>query len=130
MDIPDDYLFTDEHEWARDEGDGTVTVGITEQAEDMLGDVVYVELPREGDSVEAGGEFGFIESVKAAEELFSPVSGDIVDVNESLLDAPEQVNESPYEDGWMVRVEADAPEELDELMGAEAYADFVQAESH
>ncbi len=128
MEIPDDYLFTDEHEWARKEGDGTVAIGITEHAQDLLGDVVYVELPRVGDPVEAGHDFGVIESVKTASELYAPVSGEVTGVHEDLIDTPEWVNESPYEDGWMIRVEVEDTDEFDELMDANAYAEFVKEE--
>lgn len=125
MDIIDDYLYTDEHEWARDDGDGIVTVGITDHAQDLLGDVVYVELPIDGDEVEARDDFGVIESVKTASDLYSPITGTVVEINEDLLDAPELVNQSPYDDGWMIRVELDDPSELDELMDADAYEEFV-----
>lgn len=125
MNIPSDYFFTEEHEWARDDGDNVVTVGISDHAQDLLGDVVYVELPVEGDAVEAQLDFGVIESVKTASDLYSPVSGQIVEVNEDLMDAPELVNKSPYGEGWMIRVELDDPSELEGLMDAEAYEDFV-----
>lgn len=128
MSTPDDYLFTDEHEWAREEDDGTVTVGISEHAQDLLGDVVFIELPEEGDEVESGVDFGVIESVKTASELYSPVTGEVVEVHVDLLDAPEWVNESPYEDGWMIRVDPEDPSELDDLMDADAYDEFVLEE--
>lgn len=125
MSTPEDYLFTDEHEWAREEDNGTVTVGITEHAQELLGDVVFIELPHEGDTVEAGVDFGVIESVKTASELYSPVAGEIVEVHEDLLDAPEWVNESPYEKGWMIRVDPEDSSELDGLMEADEYDEFV-----
>jgi len=124
MSTPSDYYFTDEHEWATSEN-GVATVGISEHAQDLLGDVVFVELPGPGDTFEAGEEFGVIESVKTASELYTPVSGEVVEVNEKLHDAPELVNESPYEDGWMITVELEDPGEFDELMDAEAYDEFV-----
>ncbi|MFW5968246.1 MAG: glycine cleavage system protein GcvH [Persicimonas sp.] len=128
MKIPEGYRFTDEHEWARQEDDGTITVGISWYAQDYLGDVVYVELPMVGDEVEATQDFGVIESVKAASDLYAPVSGEVVAVNEDLEAAPEAVNESPYEEGWMIRVEPADPDEFDELLDGEAYAELVEQE--
>lgn len=128
MSTPADYNFTDEHEWATADDEGVATIGISEHAQDLLGDVVFVEFPAPGDSIEAGGEFGVVESVKTASELYAPVSGEVVEVNDDLHDAPELVNESPYEDGWMIKVEMDDPEELDELMDADTYDEFVLEE--
>ena len=125
MKIPESYRFTDEHEWARQEDDGTVTVGISWHAQDLLGDIVYVELPEEGESVEGGAEFGVVESVKAASDLYSPVSGTVTEVNHELDGAPELVNEDPYEGGWMIRVELDDAGQLGELMDSDEYASFV-----
>lgn len=125
MEIPEGYRFTDEHEWARQEDDGTITVGISWHAQDLLGDIVYVELPEEGEAIEAGDEFGVVESVKAASDLYAPISGEVVEVNHELDDAPETVNESPFEEGWMIRLRPDDAGELDELMDAEEYAAFV-----
>jgi glycine cleavage system H protein len=125
MEIPEGYRFTDEHEWAHLEDDGTITVGISWHAQDLLGDIVYVELPEEGEAVESGDEFGVVESVKAASDLYSPISGEIVEVNHGLDDAPESVNESPFSDGWMIRVQPDDVTELEDLMNAEEYASFV-----
>lgn len=124
MSTPSDYYFTAEHEWASDD-DGVATIGISEHAQDLLGDVVFVELPDVGDSFEAGDEFGVVESVKTASELYTPVSGEVTAVNEDLHDAPELVNESPYEDGWMIEIELEDRGELEELMDAEAYDEFV-----
>ena len=129
MSTPSDYYFTDEHEWAHEEQEGVATIGISEHAQDLLGDVVFVELPSTGASVGRGDEFGVVESVKTASELYAPVSGEIVAINEELLDAPELVNESPYEEGWMIKVEMQDPGELDELMDTEAYDEFVLEES-
>ncbi|QDG54978.1 glycine cleavage system protein GcvH [Persicimonas caeni] len=128
MQIPEGYLFTDEHEWARQEDDGTITIGISWHAQDLLGDIVYVELPEEGEAVDAGEEFGVVESVKAASDLYSPVSGKVVEVNHGLDDAPESVNEGPYKQGWMIRVEPSDVTELEELMDPEEYASFVSQE--
>jgi glycine cleavage system H protein len=125
MTFPDDLRYTREHEWARRKG-RTVVVGITEFAQDQLGDVVYLELPEVGDLVKRGESFGVVESTKAVSELFAPVSGKIVEVNDPLADAPETVNDDPYEEGWMVAIEPSDPGELDELLDAKAYQEFVE----
>ena len=124
MNFPDDLRYTREHEWARKKGPNVV-VGITEYAQDQLGDVVYLELPDVGDPVKRGESFGVVESTKAVSELFAPISGKVVEVNDPLTDAPETVNDDPYEEGWMVVVEPSDPEELDLLMDAKAYQVFV-----
>ena len=121
MAIPDDRRYSKEHEWALLEDAGTVLVGISEFAQAELGDVVYVELPKVGDRVEAGGQIGEIESVKAVSDLFSPVSGEVVEVNEGVKQKPELVNDSPYENGWLLRIKPDDPSELDALLDAEQY---------
>jgi glycine cleavage system H protein len=126
MEIPEGYRFTDEHEWARREDDGSIVVGISWHAQDLLGDIVYVELPEEGEDVEAGEEFGVVESVKAASDLYSPISGEVIEANYDLEDAPERVNDSPYEGGWMIRVQPSDSDEFDALMDAEEYASFVK----
>lgn len=128
MEIPANLRFTDQHEWARKEDDGTVTVGVSWHAQDLLGDVVYVELPEPGEEVTAGDDFGVVESVKAASDLYSPVSGEVVAVNEDLDDSPELINESPYEDGWIIRVKPSDADELDELMSADEYASFIESD--
>jgi len=125
MTFPDDLRYTKEHEWARQKG-RTIVVGITEFAQDQLGDVVYLELPDVGDAVKKGESFGVVESTKAVSELFAPVSGKIVEVNDPLSDAPETVNDDPYEEGWMVAIEPSDPKELEELMDAKAYQAFVE----
>ena len=125
MNFPDDLRYTREHEWARRKGKN-VAVGITEYAQDQLGDVVYLELPDLGDAVKKGESFGVVESTKAVSELFAPVSGKIVEVNDPLADAPETVNEDPYEEGWMVVIEPSDPSELESLMDAKAYQAFVE----
>lgn len=124
MDIPQDLHYTQDHEWAQIEGD-VVTVGITEYAIDELGDVVYIELPAVDDDIDQEAVFGTVESVKAVAELFAPVSGRIVEVNEELLDAPETVNEDPYGDAWMVRIKATDDDELKGLMSADAYQSYL-----
>ncbi|KFF50032.1 glycine cleavage system protein H [Gammaproteobacteria bacterium MFB021] len=127
-DIPNNLLYTDSHEWVLDNGDGSVTVGITDHAQEALGDVVFVELPEPGKSLDAGDEFGVIESVKAASDLYAPLAGEILEVNEALEDAPETVNDSPYSDGWILKLKLADQSELESLLSAEAYADLVAAE--
>ncbi|HYD41607.1 MAG TPA: glycine cleavage system protein GcvH [Anaeromyxobacter sp.] len=124
MNFPDDLRYTREHEWARRKGKNVV-VGITEFAQDQLGDVVYLELPDVGDAVKKGDAFGVVESTKAVSELFAPISGKVVEVNDPLSDAPETVNEDPYEEGWMVVIEPSDPAEVDALMDAKAYQAFL-----
>ena len=124
MNFPEDLKYTKEHEWARQKG-GRVFVGITDFAQDQLGDVVYVELPAVGDEVKRGESFGVVESTKAVSELFAPVSGKVVEVNDPLVEAPETVNEDPYEEGWMIAIEPADPKELAELLDVKAYAAFV-----
>lgn len=109
------------HEWARVEDDGTVTVGITDHAQEELGDVVYVETPEVGSEVNAGAEAGVVESVKAASDIFSPISGEVIAINEALEDAPETVNSSPYDDGWFYKVKPSDVSELDAHMSADEY---------
>ena len=124
MNFPEDLKYTKEHEWARQKG-GRVIVGITDFAQDQLGDVVYVELPAVGDEVKKGESFGVVESTKAVSELFAPISGKVVEVNDPLVEAPETVNEDPYEEGWMIAIEPSDPKELAELLDVKAYAAFV-----
>ena len=125
--IPDDLHYSKDHEWVRVEGN-TAVVGITDYAQDSLGDVVYVELPKPGDEFSANEPFGSVESVKAVSEVFSPVSGEITGINEALADAPEKVNQDPYGEGWMIRVEMSKPGEVDSLLTAAEYEDFTKAE--
>jgi glycine cleavage system H protein len=119
--------FTDEHEWIRVEGD-VATVGITTYAAEQLGDVVFVELPEVGKAVEKGGDAAVVESVKAASEVYAPVTGEVVEVNSVLIDAPQTVNESAEGDGWFIKVKLSNPSELDGLMDADAYKAFVDAQ--
>ena len=126
--VPEDLHYSKDHEWIRVDGD-TGTVGITDHAQNSLGDVVYVELPKVGDSVTAHEAFGSVESVKAVSEIFTPVSGQVTEVNESLQDDPEKVNNDPYGDGWMVRIKMSNPGEVDGLLSAAEYEDFTKAES-
>ena len=124
MDFPDDLRYTRDHEWARPKGTAVV-VGITDFAQDQLGDVVYVELPAVGDEVKKGESFGVVESTKAVSELFAPVSGKVVEVNDPLVETPETVNEDPYEEGWLIAIEPSDPAELAALLDAKAYKAFV-----
>jgi len=124
--IPDNLLFTEEHEWLRLLEDGTAYIGISDFAQEQLGEVVYVETPEVGSKVVAGDEFGSIESVKASSDLYSPVSGEVLEVNESLQDNPENVNQSPYDDGWMIRVRLDDLSETHGLMDSEGYSYHIQ----
>ncbi|MBL4954884.1 glycine cleavage system protein GcvH [Neobacillus sp. YIM B02564] len=125
MTIPKDLRYTEEHEWVKVEGD-KVRVGITHFAQSELGDIVFVELPEVGDELTANEPFGSVESVKTVSELYSPISGKVVEVNEELNDSPEFVNESPYEKAWMIVVELSNSSELDELMTAEQYEELIK----
>jgi glycine cleavage system H protein len=119
---PADRRYTTEHEWIKPEGEHYV-VGITSFAQDQLGDIVYIELPRVGDQLEAGKAFGVIESVKTASDLYAPVSGEVVEVNAELVDQPQSVNDDPYGRGWMVKVRTAEPDELERLLTAEQYSE-------
>ncbi|GAA5443079.1 glycine cleavage system H protein [Microbulbifer sp. NBRC 101763] len=119
--IRNELKYLSSHEWARLEEDGTVTIGISDHAQDALGDVVYVETPEVGSTLAAGDEAGVVESVKAASDIYSPVSGEVVAVNEALEDSPETVNSSPYDDGWFFRIKPSDVSELDNMLDAEAY---------
>lgn len=124
---PDELHYTKDHEWIRVEGD-TGTVGITSFAQEQLGDVVHVQLPRVGEKFSAHDTFGEVESVKTFSELFLPVSGEILEINEGLEDTPELVNNSPYGDGWMVKVRLSDKGEIDGLLSASEYEDFVESQ--
>jgi len=125
---PKELKYDREHEWVRVEGDIAV-IGISDFAQDQLGEVVYVDLPSVGDAIAAGDSFGEVESVKSVSELFTPVSGEIVEVNDALGDAPETVNEEPYGDGWMIKVRLSDPAEVDGLMDADGYEAFLAEEA-
>jgi glycine cleavage system H protein len=125
LSFPDDVRYAKSHEWARLEGD-KIKVGISDYAQDQLGDIVFVELPEVGDTFGKGEEYGTVESVKAVSELYMPVAGEIVAINDALEDAPEKVNNSPYGDGWMIEVKADAPSEIDDLMDNNAYLETLK----
>lgn len=119
--IPTDLRYAESHEWVRLDAEGVATVGISDPAQDALGDLVYVELPEVGDSLEKGDEAGVVESVKAASDIYAPVAGEVVEVNESLDDAPEQVNNDAYHDGWLFKLKVSDPEEVKTLLDAEQY---------
>ena len=127
--VVDDLLYTEDDEWVRVDGDEG-TVGISDYAQDSLSDIVYLELPAEGEKLERGEAFGVIESVKAAADLYMPVGGEIIAVNEELMDQPEVVNEDPYGEAWMVKIKIANAEELDDLMDADAYRSFMEERDH
>jgi glycine cleavage system H protein len=124
FDIPGDQYYLDSHEWVRVE-DGTATIGISDFAQDELGDIVFVDLPSEGDDVAANEDFGVVESIKAVSDVYAPVSGTVVAVNDALGDEPELLNEDPYGDGWLIEVDLADESEVEDLMDAEAYADQI-----
>lgn len=128
MSIPSNYLFTPSHEWVLDNGDGSITLGISDHAQELLGDVVFVELPEVGSEVESGEEFSLVESVKAASDIYSPVSGEVLAVNEALSDEPETLNSEPYDGGWIVKIKLSDSSELSKLLNADAYAATIAEE--
>lgn len=121
--LPGDLIYTSEHEWLRQEEDGTVTIGITHHAQEALGDLVYVELPEVGQEVVSGGDMAVVESVKAASDVYSPVSGEVTQINEELADTPENINSDPYGDGWIVRIRPS--EEAADTMTPNQYQEFL-----
>ncbi|MGD2099629.1 MAG: glycine cleavage system protein GcvH [Desulfobacterales bacterium] len=125
LNFPDDVRYAKSHEWARTETD-TIKIGITDYAQDQLGDIVFVELPEVGDTFDQGEEFGTVESVKAVSELYMPIAGEVVAINDTLEDAPEKVNNTPYGDGWMLEVKPDNPAEMDGLMDHNAYVETLK----
>ena len=128
--IPGDLKFLKSHEWTRVDGDGKVTVGISDHAQALLGDLVYVELPNVGDRIEAGNACAVIESVKAASDIYAPVTGTVVEVNAALSDKPETINEDAYGDGWIFMLEIEEPEQLNELLDPDAYAELLEDDDH
>lgn len=126
-DIPSELRYAASHEWVRDEGDGTVTVGITEHAQDQLGDVVFVELPELEAQLVAGEEAGVVESVKAASDIYAPVTGEVIEINEALIDAPELVNQAPYSEGWFFKLRIENIEQLNDLLDAQGYEESCEA---
>ena len=127
MEFPDDIRYTREHEWVRVQGN-IATIGITDYAQDQLGDIVYVELPDDGEIVSKGDAFGVVESVKSVSDVFAPLFGKVVETNDPLKDNPETVNEDPYNEGWIVKLEIRDPTELDDLISAKEYEAFVTEE--
>jgi glycine cleavage system H protein len=125
---PEDLSYTKDHEWVRARGDHA-TVGITDHAQQQLGDVVYVELPKVGDKFETSEAFGSVESVKAVSEIYMPLSGEVTEVNESLNDSPELVNEDPYGKGWMIAIKIDNPAQVDGLLTSVEYEDYIKEEA-
>ena len=125
LNLPDDVRYAESHEWAKSEGD-KVRVGISDYAQDQLGDIVFVELPEVGDSLDKGEEFGTVESVKAVSELYMPVDGEIIAVNSELEDNPEWVNNTPYADGWMIEIKPDDPSAIDGLLTREGYLEKLK----
>ncbi|WP_299262782.1 glycine cleavage system protein GcvH [uncultured Psychrosphaera sp.] len=123
--IPSDLKYASSHEWVRNEGDGTVTVGISEHAQGLLGDMVFVDLPDVGDVFAAGDDCAVAESVKAASDIYAPVAGEIVEINEELEDSPEKVNSDPYGDGWLFRIKLEDAGELGDLLDAEGYESSI-----
>lgn len=125
MSLPKDYRYSEEHEWVKVEGDN-VRIGITDHAQDELGDIVFVELPEAGDEVEADQPFGSVESVKTVSELYAPLSGKVIEVNEALDDSPEFINETPYDKGWMIVLEPKNTADIDKLMTKEQYQKMIE----
>ena len=125
MSVKESLLYSEDHEWVRKEDDFLV-IGVSDFAQEELGDIVFVELPKVDEEFESGDSFGVLESVKAVSDTFIPVSGKIVEVNEVLFDQPELINDDPYGEGWLIKVEAEDLAELDELLSAEEYADFIE----
>ncbi len=128
--IPKDLKYTKSHEWVKPNADGSVTVGITHHAQDLMGDMVFVELPAAGTPVTSGKECGVVESVKAASDVYAPVSGEVVEANAALADSPETVNKDPYGAGWMFRLKPANKAEVDALLDAKAYEALVASEKH
>ena len=127
--IPSELKYVASHEWIRVEGDCTVTIGVTDHAQDLLGDVVFVELPEVGADVATGDESGVVESVKAASDIYAPLSGEVIAINEELEDSPELVNSDPYGDGWFFKLKLSDNDELNELLSAEGYTDLCESEA-
>lgn len=125
--IPAELKYTNDHEWVMEEGE-LLIIGISDYAQDSLGEIVYIELPSEGDEITKGDPFGAVESTKAVSDLYAPISGDVTEVNEALLDAPETINEDPYGEGWMIKVKPYDPGELKDLMESTSYTEHVENE--
>jgi glycine cleavage system H protein len=128
--LPNELRYTKSHEWVRTEADGSITVGITDHAQGLLGDMVFIELPETEANYTAGEEIAVVESVKAASDVYSPITGEIIAINEELADAPEIINQDAFESGWMFKMQPEDAGEVDELMDAEAYGDLIADEDH
>lgn len=126
MSTEKDYKFAASHEWVKNNNDGTVTIGISDHAQGLLGDVVFVELPDEGDEITAGEQFTLVESVKAASDVYAPITGEIIAINEELEDSPELINESAFDEGWIVKVKLSDPAQLDSLLSYDAYTADIE----
>jgi glycine cleavage system H protein len=126
--VPADLKYTKDHEWVRDNGDGSVTVGITDHAQELLGDLVFVDLPEVGAALESGGDCAVVESVKAASDVYSPLDGEVTEVNEALGDAPETINSDPYDAGWIFKMSLSDAGQLGDLMDAAAYGELLESE--
>jgi len=126
--VPADLKYTNDHEWVRDNGDGTVSIGITDHAQELLGDLVFVDLPEVGAELEAGGDAGVVESVKAASDVYSPLNGEVTEVNEKVGAAPESINDDPYA-GWIFKMKLSDAGQLDDLMDAAAYGELLESEA-
>jgi glycine cleavage system H protein len=129
MSIPSDLKFTKEHEWVLFDNDQIATIGITDFAQESLGDITYIQVPKEGEEINKNDPFGVVESVKAVSDLYAPVTGRVVEVNQPLLSSPELVNTDPYNDGWMIKVEVKDPSDLDDLMSASDYKGYVEEQA-
>ena len=129
-DLPQDLLYSEEHEWVRANDDGTALIGITDFAQEQLGDIVYLSLPKAQSAVTQFGRIGEVESVKSVSDLFSPVSGEVVEVNQEALDHPERINEDPYGQGWLFKVRLGSADELGKLLSAAQYEQFLAAQDH
>jgi glycine cleavage system H protein len=128
MEFPQDLKYTKEHEWVKQVG-GSVIIGVTDYAQDSLGDIVYVELPQEGADVTKDEPFGVVESVKAVSDLYSPVTGTVLEVNDSIVDSPEVINDEPYGDAWILKIELSDPSELEGLLSVDEYKSYIEEES-
>lgn len=126
MAIPSDLKFTKEHEWVMVDGDSVATIGITDFAQESLGDITFVQLPKEGEEIRKDDPFGVVESVKAVSDLYAPVTGRVMEVNQPLLSAPELLNEDPYNDGWLIKVEMKEASDTEDLMSADEYKGYVE----
>jgi len=128
--IPDDLKYTSTHEWVKENGDGTLVVGITDHAQGLLGDMVFIELPAVGTTYNSGDDCAVVESVKAASDVYCPVSGEVVEINESVVESPEIVNNDPYGDGWLFRIQPVDEGEVEDLMNAESYLEVTEEDEH